>query len=184
MSKTEYGKQQKQRPVVMISDTLLSHTALLLASFAAECDAEGIVYWFGMECDITAVVTTLVVPNANTQYGCIATSPEVNAEALSVIVGTPLVLIGQAHSHPAYKVRHSWIDDRDTFARFEGALSVVVPFFGKRGIRLSRCGVHRFLNGRFRVIGGAEMCEHLRVIPGEKDCRTSVNPPRRSSDDG
>ena len=184
MNKTEYAKQQKQRPVVMIADTLLSRTAALLASFATECDAEGIVYWFGMECDTTAVITTLVVPNANTQYGCISTPPEVNAEALSVIVGTPLVLIGQAHSHPGYKVRHSWIDDRDSFARFEGALSMVVPFFGKRGIRLSRCVVHRFLNGRFRVIGCAEMFEHLRVIPGEKDFRTEVNPTRRSSDNG
>ena len=180
MSKTEYAKQQKERPVVVISDTLLSRTATLLASFATECDAEGIVYWFGIEYDRTAVVTTLVVPDAKTQYGCISTSPEVNAEALSVIVGTPLVLIGQAHSHPSYKLRHSWIDDRDSFARFEGALSVVVPFFGKRGIRLSRCGVHRFLNGRFRVIGGAKMSEHLRVIPGEKDCRTVADPTKEA----
>lgn len=173
MSKMAYAEQQQRRPVALISDTILSRTAVLLASFAAECHAEGIVYWFGIESATVAVVTTLVVPNADTRYGCIATPPEVNAEALSVIVGTPLVLIGQAHSHPSYKVRHSWIDDRDTFARFEGALSVVVPFFGKRGIRLSRCGVHRFLHGRFRVIGRTEMSDHLRVIPGEKDCRTA-----------
>lgn len=176
MSKTEHAEQQQRRPVVMISDTLLSRTAALLASFAVECASEGIVYWFGIELGTVAVVTTLVVPNADTTYGCISTPPAVNAEALSVIVRTPLVLIGQAHSHPGHKVRHSWIDDRDTFARFEGALSVVVPFFGKRGIRLSRCGVHRFLNGHFRVIGRAEMFDHLRVIPGEKDLRTEVHP--------
>ena len=184
MSKTEHVEQQQRRPVVLISDTLLSRTAALLASFAVECHAEGIVYWFGIESGTTAVVTSLVVPNADTRYGCIATSPEVNAEALAVIVDTPLVLIGQAHSHPSYKVRHSWIDDRDTFARFEGALSVVVPFFGKRGIRLSRCGVHRFLHGRFRVIGRTDMCDHLRVIPSEKDCRAAGSAAWRSSDHG
>lgn len=158
-------------PEVLITRTLLDRTAELLASFAEQHQAEGVVYWFGIELGSSAVVTTLVVPNADTRWGCVRTSPEANAEALSVIVGTPLVLIGQAHSHPANGVRHSRVDDQETFARFDGAVSVVVPYFGRRGLNLRRCGVHRHISGEFRVVPPSQVGRHIRVLPGEADFR-------------
>lgn len=161
----------KQLPVVMISDSLLIRTADLLASFAAEREAEGVVYWLGIEAGMQAIITTLAVPDADTRYGGVLTTPEANARVLAAMVGTPLVLIGQAHSHPGHKVRHSHFDDERTFARHEGALSVVVPYFGRRGIRIKRCGVHRYMNGQFFVVGRQELSRHLVVIPGEKDFR-------------
>ena len=164
-------KARERLPVIIISDLQLARTANLLASFAADCEAEGVVYWFGIESGAVAVVTTLAVPDAEAGYGCVLTSSEANARVLTELVGTPLVLIGQAHSHPRHNIRHSGFDDDHTFARHEGALSVIVPYFGRRGFRLSRCGVHRFINGRFHVIGRSELPQHLTVIPGEKDCR-------------
>lgn len=161
----------KQLPLVLISDSLLIRTADLLASFATERDAEGVVYWLGIEAGMKAIITTLAVPDADTRYGCVLTTPEVNAQVLGAIVGTPLVLIGQAHSHPRHKVRHSHFDDEHTFARHEGALSVVVPHFGRRGININRCGVHRYINGQFRVVGRADLSQHLVVISGEIDFR-------------
>jgi hypothetical protein len=164
-------RARERLPVILISDLLLDRTADLLASFAADCGAEGVVYWFGIESCAMAVITTLAVPNAESRYGSVITSPQANAQVLTELVGTPLVLIGQAHSHPRHNVRHSGFDDDHTFARHEGALSVVVPYFGQRGFRLGRCGVHRFINGRFHVIGRSELPRHLVVIPGEKDYR-------------
>jgi proteasome lid subunit RPN8/RPN11 len=161
----------KQLPVVIISDSLLIRTANLLASFAAERETEGVVYWLGIEAGMKAVVTTLAVPDADTRYGCVLTTPEANARVLTAMVGTPLVLVGQAHSHPGHKVRHSRFDDEHTFARHEGALSVVVPYFGRRGIKVNRCGIHRYINGQFRVVGRRELSQHLVVIPSEKDFR-------------
>lgn len=158
-------------PVIHITDTLLARTGELLASFAEGRPSEGVVYWFGLEAGRVSVVTMLVVPDAETMAGCVSTSVEANAEALTAVVGTPLVLIGQAHSHPANKVRHSWVDDRDTFARFDGAISVVVPYFGRRGINLRRCGVHRHVGGSFRLLKRAEIGSHLIVLPGEADFR-------------
>lgn len=158
-------------PVVHISDTLLYETGRLIASFAEGRDSEGVVYWFGLEFGDKAVVTTLVVPNAETSYGCISTTPEANGEALGVIVGTPLVLIGQAHSHPGNGVRHSQFDDRETFARFEGAISVVVPHYARRGVDLRCCGVHRHAGGEFRLINNKQLAEHIVVIPGQADLR-------------
>jgi hypothetical protein len=180
-------------PMIYVTQPLLEATARLLASFAPGVlpnredearkdedddgdrgdggDCEGVVYWLGLELGRRAVVTTLVVPDADAGAGRVATSAAVNAEALSVVIGTPLVLLGQAHSHPSRYVDHSWVDDRDTFAQFPGALSVVVPFYGWHGMNLSECGVHRHMDGRYRRVKGVKVGEHLRVLPGMADFR-------------
>ncbi|HEY9404245.1 MAG TPA: hypothetical protein VIQ24_16430 [Pyrinomonadaceae bacterium] len=113
------------------------------------------------------------MPDAEARAGCVSTSAEANAEALTVVVDTPLVLIGQAHSHPGDDVLHSEVDDRNTFARFDGAISVVVPHFGRDGIDLRRCGVHRHERGVFRPLMQDEVSMHLVVLPGEADFRGS-----------
>lgn len=158
-------------PIVYVTCVLLDRTARLLASFASKEDSEGVVYWFGLEFGLKAIVTTLVVPDADTSDGRISTSAAANADVIRVAVGTPLVLLGQAHSHPSRNVSHSWTDDRDTFAQFPGAISVVVPYFGRRGIDLVACGVHRHLEGRFRRLRNRQIREHLRVLPGSVDLR-------------
>jgi hypothetical protein len=158
-------------PVVYVTDALLDKTARLLASFADTAESEGVVYWFGLELGACAVVTTLVVPDADTDIGVVRTSAKANAEAVCVATGTPLVLIGQVHSHPFEWVSHSWVDDRETFAQFPGALSVVVPFFGRRGMDLATCGVHRHTGARFRRVHRAKLGDHLRVLVGVADLR-------------
>lgn len=162
---------------IHISDALLERTAALLASFAEDAPSEGVVYWFGLDLGGNCIVTSLIVPDAHASWGCIATTPEANAEVLRSIVGTPLVLIGQAHSHPGRDVRHSDYDDRQTFPRFEGAISLVVPDYAKAGIHLPSCGVHRFVGGTYRLITPRRVKEHLSVIPAEKDFR---RPTRRT----
>ena len=162
---------ERTLPTVFVGDTLAQRTADLLDSFAEERPSEGVVYWFGLELGEQAVVTTLVVPDADTQTGAVHTTIQANVQALSTIVGTPLVLLGQTHSHPASNVRHSPIDDRDTFARFEGALSVVVPYFGRYGLDLHTSGVYRHINGRFEQILPDVMAGHLVVLPGFADLR-------------
>jgi len=159
-------------PILYITSTLLEHTARLLMGFAIEKDSEGLVYWFGFELGPKAIVTTLIVPAVDTSGGRLATSAPANADAVRVGFDTPLVLLGQAHSHPSHNVHHSRIDDRDTFAQFPGAISIVVPHFARRGIDLATCGVHRHLEGRFRRITEGEMASHLRVLPGVVDLRT------------
>ena len=158
-------------PIVYVTDTILNQTARFLASFAEVVDAEGIVYWFGVESGLKAIVTTVIVPAADTRRGNIVTSPAANADAVRVTVDTPLVLVGQVHSHPSRYVDHSGVDDRDTFAQFPGAFSVVVPHFARRGVDLAACGVHRHLEGRFRRLGNEDLDAHLRVLPGSVDLR-------------
>lgn len=158
-------------PTVYITENLLERTRILLASFANKGGSEGVVYWFGFELGEVAVVTTLIVPDADTSWGCIRTSPQANAQALSAIVGTPLMLIGQAHSHPGRDVRHSPTDDRETFASFDGAISVVVPNYGQEQIDLEICGIHRHSGSAFQYIEATEISDHIQVLPGEADFR-------------
>jgi len=162
-----------QMPLVYITNEVAQDTARLLDSFARTRPSEGVVYWFGIEDRSAAVVTTLVVPNADTTGGSIATTPEVNAEAMGVIVGTSLVYLGQAHSHPGPHVKHSCFDDAHTFARFDGAISVVVPWFGRYGLSLDECGIYRHMDGRFREV--RNVASHLHIIPGFADFR-SIDP--------
>lgn len=158
-------------PIVYITENLLERTRVLLASFANKGGSEGVVYWFGFELGEVSVVTTLIVPDADTSWGCIKTSPQANAQALSAIIGTPLVLLGQAHSHPGRDVRHSPTDDRETFASFDGAISVVVPNYGQEQIDLETCGIHRHSGGTFQYIEAPKISDHIQVLPGEADFR-------------
>lgn len=159
---------------VYITENLLERTRELLASFANHSRSEGIVYWFGFELGEQAIITTLIVPDADTKWGCIRTSPQANAQALSAIIGTPLMLLGQAHSHPGEFVRHSETDDKETFASFDGAISVVVPHFGRESINLETCGIHRHINRTFQYIEPSDISEHIKLLPGEADFRVKI----------
>lgn len=164
-------------PLVYVAESLLEETARLLATFADDEESEGVVYWFGFELGKRAVVTTLIVPDADTRTGAVSTSSAVNAEAVALVAGTPLVLLGQAHSHPSRWVGHSGVDDRETFAQFPGALSIVVPFYGRRGMVLTKCGVHRHIDGQYRRVKRSCVEEHLRVLPGTRDLRKDCKRP-------
>jgi hypothetical protein len=61
-------------PLVYLSDELAQTTAGLLDSFAQRRPSEGVVYWFGIDQGRTAVVTTLIVPDADTTGGLVRTS--------------------------------------------------------------------------------------------------------------
>ena len=161
---------ERQFPVVYITDELAHRTAALLDSFASRRPSEGVVYWFGIETALAAVITTLVVPDASTADGAVQTSVQTNAKAIGVITGTALVYIGQAHSHPGRHVGHSCVDDQETFAIFDGALSVVVPWFGRYGLRIDQCGIYRHLGGRFCRIENPQ--SHFQILPAFADLRS------------
>ena len=76
--------EDAKMPVVYVTDGLLGETARALATFANAEESEGVAYWFGIELGARAVVTTLVIPDADTSTGAVRTSAKANAEAVSV----------------------------------------------------------------------------------------------------
>jgi hypothetical protein len=172
LERTTHMLEHPPVPVVYLSAILAAHTADLLDSFAVERPSEGVVYWYGLELGGRAVVTTLVVPDADTESGAVQTSAAANAQTLEAILDTPLQLLGQAHSHPSSYVQHSPTDDAETFARFEGMISVVVPYFGRYGLHIDCCGVYRFIQGGFHLVRPTELNRHLVILPGKRDFRS------------
>lgn len=161
--------KSERTKVVYLSDQLARKTAEALGSFATARPAEGVVYWFGIESATSAVVTSLMVPDAECGSGYVRTSVQANAEVVSRIAGTRLVYIGQAHSHPGANVGHSETDDVDTFACFDGVISVVVPWFGRYGFHLADCGVYRHMAGQFQQIRNID--QHIQILPSFFDFR-------------
>lgn len=167
-------------PVVQISTVLLEETGRLLATFSAKRPSEGIVYWFGREFEQCAMVTLLIVPRAESARAHVVTSAAANAEVMNAVVGTGLILLGQAHSHPGENVEHSDFDDIHSFAQFPGAISLVVPHYSKNGVDLSQCGLHRHLGGRYERITTGRVSGHLLVAPIAIDLRKdSLQPGKR-----
>jgi hypothetical protein len=76
------------------------------------------------------------------------------------------IYAARIHSHPGYAF-HSTIDDRNPILTYEGALSIVVPFFGL-GLRagLPACAVYvRRQHQWIRLVPGPARDEVIRVVP-------------------
>lgn len=161
-------------PPVAISSSSAERTQVLLRSFNTEEEGrEGIVYWTGIARGRGGVVTTLVVPDASSDFGRVETSPDENAEIIGWLAEHGLTLLGQAHSHPpGAGTTHSPGDDLTTFSAFEGQVSVVVAdHAAARDDFLADWGVHRFMGGSFVRIADDCRHEHLSILQPEIDRR-------------
>lgn len=85
---------------------------------------------------------------------------------LALALGRDETYVARIHSHPG-DAFHSTIDDDNPALCFEGALSIVVPFFGL-GLRsgLDACGVFVRRDRRWQGLGpGRTREEVVRVAP-------------------
>lgn len=134
---------------------------------------ESIVYWAGVKREDVWLVTTVIRPGAVGTRGSFKTSPADNARVIEFLSRAGLALLGQVHTHPSSYVDHSAGDDADAFMPKENSLSVVVPYYGRRGLRpLHRCGVHRYESGRFRRLSQAEIDADVCIVPTSRNLAT------------
>jgi hypothetical protein len=127
---------------------------------------ESIVYWAGLKREDIWLVTTVIKPKAARTRGSFATGASDNGDVIQFLSDAGLSLLGQVHTHPGDYVDHSFGDDEDAFMPKENLLSLVVPNFGRDGMRpLARCGVHRFEAGKFRRLGNSELEADVCVVP-------------------
>ena len=72
--------------------------------------------------------------------------------------------VARIHSHPGNEP-HSLTDDRNPALTFDGAMSIVVPYFGlalRRGLEACRC--YRRSGGSWLEIGSDELGDYLMVV--------------------
>jgi proteasome lid subunit RPN8/RPN11 len=168
------GHEGPPKPAVWISTGLLDQTVTVLRqSGDGDGPHEGVAYWAGRRVGHECVITTCIAPAAVTTYGSFDTTAQTNAKVVMYLASAGLELIGQVHSHPGRLVGHSDGDDERALMPYEGFLSVVVPHYGRRGMRpLTTCGIHLFENSRFRRLTDAEIETRFHVVDNFADLRT------------
>lgn len=96
----------------------------------------------------TVRVTKFVAPDQRATpvgVGCSVEVTEKGKMELAAALGLDEIYVSRIHSHPG-EAFHSPIDDRNPALTAEGALSIVVPYFGlglRRGIRACAVFVRR-----------------------------------------
>ncbi len=73
--------------------------------------------------------------------------------------------LAQIHTHPGTWVEHSEHDDERAYSQRAGALSIVVPNYGRGGVVLEDCGLHVREEGEWRMLSLEEYDSYLRIIP-------------------
>lgn len=98
---------------------------------AGKENCEKLVLWLGKNTSDGDSVVALLVPEQINDYGYFELPRSSMASILSYLRENHLKIIAQVHSHPE-KAFHSDADNRWAIIRHEGALSIVIPYFGSR----------------------------------------------------
>lgn len=160
-------------PAVWVPASLLDRTVHFLRQSRDNFEPhEGVVYWAGRRAGKEYFITTCVVPSARTTQGSFVTSSETNAKVITYLASADLELLAQIHSHPGVFVGHSEGDDKRAFMPYEGFFSIVVPHYARCGMRpLTICGVHVFIQSRFRRLDKSDIESHFHIVDEYADLR-------------
>jgi hypothetical protein len=158
---------------VYLTYEVANETARLVASFgSASRPHEGIVYWAGIPTSSVWVITTVLAPEAETTPGSYRTSVSSNAYVVKTVNELNLQILAQVHGHPTDWVGHSDGDNRGAFMPYSGFYSVILPWYGQRGmLPIEKCGIHQFIDGQFVYFKDEEVRQRFTLVPGSVDLR-------------
>ena len=130
---------------------------------------EQVAYLDGMEFGKAGVVTTLTFPDATLGRGYFSVSSEAMDEAGQHLV--PLIRLAQVHTHPTNWVGHSEADDDLAYSHHDGAVSIIIPNYGKSDFSQDELGVLRCQDKCWRELSNSEKKAFLQFIPSYFDYR-------------
>jgi hypothetical protein len=121
---------------------------------------EGRVYWVGCLNGTTARIIRVVVPEQipkRTFWGVSVTVPQRANVKVSRELKPGEYIVAKVHSHPG-RAYNSETDKANPFLRHSGAISIIVPNFGRNGMdQLCNCVVCRFENNYWRELSKMEI---------------------------
>lgn len=126
---------------------------------------EGMVVWSGVVERDTRVVRTCLHPRQSCTVISVNVPVEEAQQINAALHEKGEILLAQVHSHPG-DAFHSHTDDNFAITFTLGFISIVVPFFGQRGLSdLCRCGVwiHEGF-GKWRRLTEAEIKTALIIV--------------------
>lgn len=100
------------------------------------------------------------------ELGCWVEVTEQGKRELAARLPTGFRYLARVHSHPA-QAFHSPADDANPALTHEGAISVVVPYFGlglRRGLGV--CAVHRLTAGRWSALPAGPDRDRWVIVDG------------------
>jgi hypothetical protein len=152
------------------SDAIREAESLLPTFRGPDGDHEGMLLMLGVEQRDRTIFVSVAAPVCEHGRGFVRAGPEAVAAVTRVARSFGLSVLGQIHGHPTDWTDHSEGDDKLVLMPFEGMLSIVVPYYGRFGLRpLDSLGVHQHQDGRWTVVTGVR--DGLRIVPGGIDQR-------------
>lgn len=130
-----------------------------------------------------AVVTALVLPDAELAPGNYRVKAEAMSQAGGHLLRLRMTRLVQVHTHGNGWVDHSPTDDARAYSQRSGALSIVVPHHGRRRPDPAECGVHVRTERGWQRLAHAELADHIQIVPSTYDyrdpaCLTESSTPR------
>ncbi|MDH5691227.1 MAG: Mov34/MPN/PAD-1 family protein [Candidatus Bathyarchaeota archaeon] len=137
--KTEFAK------MVYVPRPIIKKTTKYLRRYGKQ-HYEGLLFWSGIQtASGDAFVTTCIYPRITSCSAGHARMDAIpGAEVVSETRRRGLIVLAQIHSHPG-SAFHSGTDNCYPFVFSEGFFSIVVPYFGKKGMEpLWKCRIYRY----------------------------------------
>lgn len=117
------------------------------------------------------VVTTLTFPQADIRKGFYHV-PHSEVRRASIHLRTnSMVRLAQIHTHPSDWVGHSAYDNDNAYSAAVGALSLVLPHYGRRECDLDDAGVHLMTQDGWTEILLENRGSVLALVPSVVDLR-------------
>lgn len=144
----------------------------MLDAFATtKAGVERVAYLDGIRADGDAIVTSVVIPNADLHPGWYKVAPEAMGEAAQHAREHGLVRLAQIHTHPGPDCRHSPYDDDNAYSQRPGAVSVVLPYHASRRPHLGDAAVHVKNEHGWALMPAVDVDRHVRCISSLVDLR-------------
>lgn len=156
-----------------VPEAVLDASERLLPTFrGADGDHEGILFLLGTERPGETLYLGVAAPDAQHDPGRVHVSREGVLAVARAGRRLGLAVLGQIHTHPGSWTEHSQGDDSMVLMPFEGMLSIVVPHYGRFGLRpVDSLGIHQFQGGEWVLCERATVREGFRVLPTVVDLR-------------
>lgn len=132
---------------------------------------EQVAYFDGVRTAGAGIVTTLTLPDANLSGQGFHVSSDAMTEAGAHLRTLHLSRLAQVHTHPERWVGHSVWDDTRAYSQQPGALSIVLPFYGRGKPNLPQVGIHVRTPDGWQQLSAEEVGSIIQVVPSKLDFR-------------
>jgi proteasome lid subunit RPN8/RPN11 len=152
-------------PVLAVPAAAWSATLEALARYK-KGRVEGGCLWYGDSAGVEPRVSIVGVPTQINRPRNFEI-PAGALEALNRSVPEGHVVMAQVHTHPGSGTKQSPWDDRMIVSR--KIISVVLPRYGRPPCDLGDCGLHVYVDDRWRKLRPGEVNGHIRVVGGPQN---------------